>query len=172
MDRLLKVFATLGVGYLPILPGTVGTLLGIPLFWYLSCLKGPLYFLTVLAFTLFSWSVLIRALPLFRNQKKPQDPSCVVIDEVVGFLWAAGILEFIGLWSPRDGTVSFLILAFVFFRIFDIIKPWPIRMIERKLPGALGVIMDDVAAGICAGFASILFCIVYPFVVYLIISFR
>jgi phosphatidylglycerophosphatase A len=69
------------------------------------------------------------------------DPQWIVIDEVVG-LWitlAAVPLSF--LWY---------VIGFGLFRFFDIVKPWPIRWVDRNVPGALGVMLDDVIAGLCA----------------------
>lgn len=171
MQFVIKALATgFGIGYLPALSGTVGTLLGIPLFLGLSHLNLPLYFLTVAVFTLFSVWVTDRALPLYHDAKKPGDPGHIVIDEVAGFLWTAGVLRFAAFWDPHEGTLSFLILAFAFFRFFDITKWWLVGRVERGMKGAVGVVMDDVVAGIFGAVAAILFCIIYPLAVYLFVS--
>ncbi|MFI5387586.1 MAG: phosphatidylglycerophosphatase A, partial [Fimbriimonadales bacterium] len=78
-----------------------------------------------------------------------KDPSPVVIDEVAGQLLAsAPTAMFLG---PR--RVTLLVISFALFRLFDIWKPWPIRRLE-KLPGGWGIMLDDVAAGILAGFLT------------------
>ena len=69
------------------------------------------------------------------------DPSPVVIDEVAG-QWLTLLV------APLD--LAWYALAFVLFRFFDILKPWPIGWLERRVPGALGVMLDDVAAALAA----------------------
>lgn len=171
MHFWIRILATGGVGFSPIMPGTLGTLLGIPLFLVLSDLPWYLFWLTVVAFTVFAVWVSEQALPTFAaGTKKKEDPSHIIIDEVAGFLWAAGILSHLGVWDPSEGRASFLAIAFFWFRFFDIVKWGPIGWAERKFKGGVGVVMDDVVAGIVAGFAGILFCIVYPFVIYLGLS--
>lgn len=168
MNRFFKLLATcFGLGYIPYVTGSVGTLGAIPIFFILSFLSGPIYFLTMLAFTTLVVWVSQLTLPLFQDPKKPQDPSHIVIDEVVGFLWALGIVRYTGFWDSKEGLLWLLLIPYVFFRLFDITKWGLVGWSERKWTGALGIVLDDVFAGIFAGLASILFCVLYPLVVYL-----
>jgi len=123
----------LGVGYAPLAPGTAGSLFVLIV----------LYFIYPLSF----WIMFIILIVLFLlglyaagevEKDKGKDPSIVVIDEIVGM----GISV---IFLPRN-WVLFLI-AFFLFRIFDIVKPPPI-MRSQKVPGALGIMIDDVIAGI------------------------
>ncbi len=159
-----------GLGYTPILSGTLGTLLGVPIFWALARLNVGFYFLTLLAFTALSIFVSDRALSLslYKDNKKEGDPSQIVIDEVAGFLWAAGIVRYAGFWKPSEGFFWLVVIPFVFFRILDASKWWIVGRVERRYHGGIGIVLDDVAAGILAGFLSILFCIVYPLIATLI----
>jgi len=127
----------LGAGFFPVAPGTAGTLGGIPLAW-LSGMAWP-------------WLGLVLALLLFfpgwwaagvcERRFGRKDPPAVVIDEVVGLLVAlAGI---------APGWLE-LLLGFTLFRLFDILKPWPVRLVDRKVPGGLGIMLDDVIAGLFA----------------------
>lgn len=167
MSWVIKFLASgLGTGYAPYASGSIGTLVAIPLFLLFCSFSWPVYFLTLVAFTFFSIWVSHLALPLLQDPKKPGDPSSIVIDEIVGFLWALGILRFLGFWRPGEGLFWFLVIPYGFFRFFDISKWWLVGWAEKKWLGALGVVLDDVFAGIYAGFASILFCILYPLVVY------
>lgn len=68
-----------------------------------------------------------------------KDAPCIVIDEVVGLLWTM-------LYVPA--TILAVIIGFILFRFFDILKPFPVRLLEDKLPGGYGVVGDDVMAGI------------------------
>lgn len=170
-SSFLKVLATgFGLGYSPIFPGTLGSLLGIPLFFLFANFSLPLYFLSVVAFTFLTVWIVDQALPTIKDEKRQKDPRSVVLDEVAGYLWSAGLLKYLGFWSPEQGLLSFLLLSFLFFRLFDIVKWWPIGWVEKRCPGAWGIVLDDIAAGILAGLFSILFCIVYPLVVHFFVS--
>lgn len=126
----------LGLGYSPIVSGTVGSLGGIVLFWFLHLLPWPLYLVTVAAlFFLGLWAA-DRAEKVFQEK----DSGFVVIDEIVGFLISAFLLP----WS-----LGWMIAAFLLFRIFDILKPFPWRRAE-SLPGGLGIMLDDAGVGIYA----------------------
>lgn len=123
-----------GLGYSPIISGTVGTLGGIILFWIFHRLPWPLYLATLIAFSFLGiWSA-DRAERVF--QKK--DSGYIVIDEIVGFLVAVFLIP----WKW-----PLVVMAFFLFRVMDILKPFPLRSAE-KLPGGLGVMLDDIGAGI------------------------
>ena len=141
MRRLTILLATWwGVGYCPLAPGTVGTLAAIPLFLILSLLPLWLYlcFLFVLAL-LACWAA-GRAETIFGDQ----DHQAIVIDEVVGFLVVMIALPL---------TWHSLLAGFILFRAFDVIKPPPIRFLERKVQGGYGVVLDDVFAALYAHIA-------------------
>lgn len=134
--------ATLGpVGYLPA-PGTCGSLVAIFLLGLMR--KAALVygfsslFLTAGGMLIAFW--VIRGALLVTRQK---DPQCIVIDEVIGFFIAMYALPF---------TFVSLALAFIFFRFFDIEKPLGIKLLE-ELPGAWGILADDVSAGLLASFS-------------------
>ncbi len=113
----------------------MGTLVSIPLYLLLTTSTWPTYFFLLLLLT-GTAIYLSRAAEILYAAK---DPPCIVIDEVVGFLWTM-------LWVPP--TLPGIILGFIFFRLFDILKPFPIRALQDKLPGGYGVVGDDVMAGI------------------------
>ncbi len=160
---MIRILATgFGTGYTPYISGTAGTLVGIPIFYFLSRLNGGLYLLITVGLTLFAIWISNLALPLYTDPQKKTDPKQIVIDEVVGFLWTAGILRYAAFWDPKEGLLSLLIISFGLFRLFDVTKPGPVGWAERKFSKGLGIVMDDVVAGILAGVAGILFCILYP----------
>jgi len=135
-DKITIFLATGGlIGFSPVAPGTFGSLAAVPLCWLLSLLgvkAGGL----VLAL-LIGWSVLIaHATEQIEGEK---DPKQVVIDEICGMAVTLFALPF---------TPITVICGFALFRLFDIVKPFPIRWLERKLPGGVGVVMDDLAAGL------------------------
>ena len=128
----------LGSGRLPGWPGTWGSLASLPLAWLIAGWLGPagLAGAAMLAFLAGCW-----ASGVYIAAGDDPDPSPVVIDEVAG-QWLTLLL------APRE--IAWYALAFVLFRFFDILKPWPIGWLERRVPGALGVMLDDVAAALAA----------------------
>jgi phosphatidylglycerophosphatase A len=137
-NNLIKLFATgFGSGYSPVVSGTAGTVIGIPLYFALSHFSGVAYLCVTILFTIFSIFVADRAEKLF--QKK--DDGRIVIDEIAGFLWTMGFV------SPSLPHIG---LGFVLFRLFDIFKPYPAGYFQDRLPGGYGIVMDDVAAGVYA----------------------
>lgn len=113
----------------------MGTLAGIPLYLLMAAFSWPAYFFTLLILT----GVAIYLSQTAEKLYAAHDPPCVVIDEMVGFLWTM-------FYVPP--TLTGIILGFIFFRFFDILKPFPVRTLQDKLPGGYGVVGDDVMAGI------------------------
>ena len=144
-DRLALVIATgLGIGYFPVAPGTVGSLLGVALLLGLSWfeLKGEPRLLFHLVVVAVISIVGIWAASRAEIHFKRKDPPQVVIDEVVGQLLTFGLIF-------RNPRLVLLILGFILFRVFDIWKPFPIRKLEGA-PLGFGIVLDDLAAGFYA----------------------
>ncbi|NKB46070.1 MAG: phosphatidylglycerophosphatase A [Alphaproteobacteria bacterium] len=132
----LTILSWFGSGYSPKAPGTAGSLAALPFAWAIASVWGPqsLVLASLIAFGI-GWAA-ANASP-----EAQKDPGWVVIDEVSG-QWLT--LAFV----PPD--VLLYAIGFIAFRIFDIFKPWPIRTLEQKVPGALGVMVDDIAAAVYA----------------------
>ena len=122
-------------GYLPLAPGTFGTLWGIPIFFWVSHYPSEVQAGLLVFFILAAVFLAGRA----ARAGGQKDPSWVVIDEIAGYLASTCWLPFT--WFTVLG-------AFFIFRILDIFKPFPIRKIDRELPGGWGIVLDDVLAGI------------------------
>jgi len=137
MNRFLLLLATgFGAGFSPVIPGTAGTLLAIPIYLFLSRISSPVYEITLLAFFFLSVYVSEKA----QQHWGKKDDRRIVIAEITGFFITM-------LWMP---TTPFTIISgFVLFRIFDIVKPFPIRRLE-DVNGGYGVVLDDVLAGVYA----------------------
>ena len=131
-----------GVGYLPFAPGTWGSLLALPLAWLLLSQWTP-YILFIVAFVLFLAGMLASAIHQKRNED--EDPSYIVIDELVGQLFILSIV-------PLDWGYFFI--AFLLFRIFDIYKPWPISWADKTIRNGFGIMFDDILA---AGYTAAIF---------------
>ncbi len=134
LDTILKNLATLGpAGYCPFAPGTVGTAVT-AILCLLFATKASVLFITPLLFVMGTIAS-DRAEGIFEEK----DSSHIVIDEAAGFLVTIAF---------HPVTPLIVLISFLLFRFFDILKPPPIRAIERTLPGGLGVMVDDIIAGI------------------------
>jgi phosphatidylglycerophosphatase A len=150
MNRFFLLIATgFGVGYSPIAPGTLGTLVAIPIYYFLSEIHSPLYEITLVGFFFLSVWITENAERFFGKK----DDQRIVIDEIMGFLITM-------LWVPK--TLPFITMGFFLFRFFDILKPFPIRRMEKKLKGGFGVVLDDVMAGVYANIILHLIVRFYP----------
>jgi phosphatidylglycerophosphatase A len=137
-DRwVLMGTSVLGLGYLPVAPGTWGTLGALPLYWLLSGTSVGIAVAATAALTAAAVALSGRAEAIYGGH----DVQHIVIDEVVGLLWAVVAVP----WRLPQ-----IVAAFVLFRLLDALKPWPIRVIDRQVGGGLGVVLDDVAAGMVA----------------------
>jgi phosphatidylglycerophosphatase A len=141
-DRLIKLFATgFGVGYSPVAPGMMGSIVGVAFWWGLNQVHHSwLRWLLVVVAIVFAVWCAGAASEIMRHP----DPSSVVIDEIV-----AVPLVMIGL-----GTQAWhVVLGFVMFRIFDVWKPSPIREAEH-FSGGIGIVLDDLLAAAYACVAT------------------
>ena len=126
-----------GSGLAPRAPGTAGTLAAVPLYLALSPLPLWLYLAVVaVMFVAGVWLCGVAA----RELGVPDHPG-IVWDEIVGFLACMAFVPLHWAWVAA---------GFVLFRLFDILKPWPIRALERKVPGGLGIMLDDLLAAVYA----------------------
>ncbi|MGE3545176.1 MAG: phosphatidylglycerophosphatase A [Kofleriaceae bacterium] len=137
MNAVAKAVATaLGAVYSPIAPGTCGTVVAIPLVWATSSLSVLQYIGVVMVLTV----VAIWASDRADRAWGTKDNQRIVIDEVAGY--AVTMVP-----VARDAWPE-LLVGFVVFRLFDIVKPPPVRWLERTLPGGFGVVLDDIGAGV------------------------
>lgn len=141
-DLLKKMFITgLFTGYSPVMPGTCGTFIGVGIFLLVFPYPFILYILMVLFF-LFG----VKFSDWGEQYFKKKDSSKIVIDEIVGFFISVSSLPLI--FSMHDHDFWYMIIiGFVLFRFFDIVKPFYIKRLQ-KIPGGLGVMIDDVLAGV------------------------
>ena len=139
MNRAAQLISTMcGVGYTGYAPGTIASLVSLPLAWLIAFGWGRFALLaaSILALASGGW-----ASELYARQAEKSDPKECVIDELAG-QWIACA------FAPI--SIPAYILAFILFRIFDITKLWPVSRAER-LHGGLGIMADDVVAALMAG---------------------
>jgi phosphatidylglycerophosphatase A len=136
MNRLAVLVASFGyVGFFPIAPGTAGSAAALALFAFLRWVNMPAFEIgmIVAVFGIGVWAAGQTEIALGRK-----DPGIVVIDEVAGMLITLALLPV---------SIPGVILGFLLFRLFDVVKPWPAAQVEH-LHGGLGIMLDDVFAGI------------------------
>lgn len=133
-----------GLGLLPLAPGTWGTLGAAVLAaaLLLGTTAGAVWLEVCVAITVAASIVTVALTPAVERESG-KDPQVVVTDEVAGYFTTLALVA-----SPQP---EHLVAAFFVFRLFDIVKPWPGRMLEQ-LPGGWGVLLDDVMAGIYGAF--------------------
>lgn len=142
-DPALLLATWFGAGCLPKAPGTWGSLAALPLAWLLWLGGGrPLLAVAAGAVFFVGWWAAERTVATLGIH----DPGSVVVDEVVG-QWLVLIA------APPD--LLAWTIGFVLFRLFDIVKPWPVSWADRRVGGGLGIMLDDVLAG-CYGLAAML----------------
>ncbi|MGC8917000.1 MAG: phosphatidylglycerophosphatase A family protein [Thermoanaerobaculum sp.] len=142
MRFLARILATVGLlGELVPAPGTfVGSLAGVLVFLWLP--RGWEGVAAGVALTLVAPAVCGRE----ARRRGETDPSSVVLDEVVGQWWALQVMA----WAGVPARALWVFLGFALFRVADVVKPPPVRQAER-LPGGLGIVADDLVAGVLAG---------------------
>lgn len=126
-----------GTGLSPVMPGTMGTLAAIPLYWLIQGLSPVWYLLILLlGFIAGIWICNVATRAIGRH-----DHGAIVWDEIIGY----GITMF-----AAPAGLGWIVAGFVLFRFFDIIKPWPISWFDRRVHGGFGIMLDDVIAGVFA----------------------
>ncbi len=145
MRTVILFVASAGfAGYSPLASGTVGSIVAVPIFWAFAHLQTASLLLYLAAFAL---AVLGACWIAGKAEEilQEHDSHAIVIDEIAGFLAATLFL------APTWGHT---IVAFLFFRAFDIVKPFPAGTIDRQVSGGPGVVLDDVISGLYANIAT------------------
>ncbi|MFQ5791769.1 MAG: phosphatidylglycerophosphatase A [Acidobacteriota bacterium] len=137
------------VGYFPVAPGTAGSAAALLVDWGLRTVGSPVIHGVVLLVLAVGG---VHASGLAEKELAEKDPSVVVIDEVVGMLAALYLIPLSGLG---------ILAGFLLFRLLDIVKPFPCRQAE-KLPGGVGIVADDVIAGVYTNLLLRLACLLWP----------
>lgn len=150
-DWLSLAFSTLGVGYLPLAPGTWGSMVGVAVYvaaaWLSFEYQGLIGGLACFAIVAFLMTAL--CIVSFLASKRTaelmdgKDPQIVVVDEFAGQLLTFAFISFTLSWP-------LILTGFILFRVFDIWKPYPIKHFE-EIPDGIGIVADDLVAGVYAG---------------------
>ncbi len=127
-----------GSGLAPIVPGTVGTLAAIPLYWVLAQLPFLFYLLAIVIAAIVGVTICQKT----SDDMKVHDHGSIVWDECVGFWITMAIAPTIS-WQ-------WILAGFILFRFFDMLKPWPISWLDKHVSGGFGIMLDDIVAGFMA----------------------
>ena len=143
-DPVLFLAFGFGSGLAKKAPGTLGTLAAVPVYWLFAQTNIFVYSLLTVAVTITGiWICGIAAEKLGEH-----DFGGIVWDEIAGYLITMWLVPF---------TWQAMVIGFLLFRVFDIIKPWPIKWVDQRVGGGFGIMLDDVLAGVFAGILALLF---------------
>ncbi|MFA6051616.1 MAG: phosphatidylglycerophosphatase A [Methylobacter sp.] len=143
-DPILFLAFGFGSGLAKKAPGTLGTLAAVPVYWALVQTGIVAYSLLTVAVTI----VGIWICGLAAEKLGEHDFGGIVWDEIAGYLITMWLVPFS--WQA-------MVAGFLLFRVFDVIKPWPIKWVDQRVEGGFGIMLDDVLAGVFAGFLLLLF---------------
>ena len=166
IDKIgLSLLTMFGIGYFKYAPGTAASFITCLIYYILwlsdfSLHSNKIYLVFFLIIILFYSIIIIDKLShLF----KKKDPREIVVDEFVGqsiplmsFIFSAN--TFVPIEEKTDNLIIFILLSFVLFRLFDIVKPFPINIVDKKMKNGVGVMLDDIIAGI---YSTIVIYIIY-----------
>ena len=136
-DPIMVLALGFGSGLVPKAPGTAGTLLAVPLCLALQNLSLMMYGIVTIMVTVVGVYVCSYSIAKLGEHDHP----AIVIDEIAGYL--------ITMFAVPKGW-EWLLAGFVLFRIFDVLKPWPISWLDKNVKGGLGIMLDDVIAGLAS----------------------
>ncbi len=128
-----------GAGLAPVAPGTLGTLLAFPVYFLIVGLPAWAYLAVVAAL----FAVGTAAAGYTSAALGAHDHRAIVIDEIAGMLLGLFYLP-----AHLPGDCAWLVLAFLLFRVLDVLKPWPIDWVDRHVTGGFGIMLDDLLAGL------------------------
>ncbi|MBY8231023.1 phosphatidylglycerophosphatase A [Vibrio fluvialis] len=135
-----------GSGLSPVVPGTMGTLASVPFYLLLAQLPLTLYIVVVLAASLIG----IKICQVTSDDMQVHDHGSIVWDEFAGF-WITMLI--VPVLQLPVFEWKWLLAGFVLFRFFDMVKPWPIGWLDKRVHGGLGIMLDDLVAGVMSALA-------------------
>ncbi|AVH32303.1 phosphatidylglycerophosphatase A [Vibrio fluvialis] len=135
-----------GSGLSPVVPGTMGTLASVPFYLLLAQLPLTLYIVVVIAASLIG----IKICQVTSDDMQVHDHGSIVWDEFAGF-WITMLI--VPVLELPVFEWKWLLAGFVLFRFFDMVKPWPIGWLDKRVHGGLGIMLDDLVAGVMSALA-------------------
>ena len=151
----INILIMFGVGNIKYAPGTIASFITCMVYCYLFSQKAGIFL--ILFFYIFLIISSINLIDKFSNKFKKKDPKEIVIDEFIG--QSVPLLFFYMLTSFTEKDVFYFLafISFILFRFFDIFKPYPISLVDKKMKNGLGVVLDDILAGLFTLIVILLF---------------
>ena len=159
IDKIgLALLTMFGIGHIKYAPGTVASFVTCLIYYPLILIKINFIYLFIIFLILLIYSIIL--IDKLSHHFKEKDPKEIVIDEFIG---QSIPLIFMSEYIISSKNPLPIFLAFFLFRFFDILKPFPINIIDKKMKNGLGVMLDDIIAGIYTSIAILIFGYVYAF---------
>ena len=159
IDKIgLALLTLFGIGHIKYAPGTVASFVTCLIYYPLILIKINFIYLLIIFLILLIYSIII--IDKLSHHFKEKDPKEIVIDEFIG---QSIPLIFMSEYIISSKNPLLFFLAFFLFRFFDILKPFPINIINKKMKNGLGVVLDDIIAGIYTSITILIFGYVYAF---------
>ena len=159
IDKIGLVLLTLfGIGHIKYAPGTIASFVTCLIYYPLILIKINFIYLLIIFLILLIYSIIL--IDKLSHHFKEKDPKEIVIDEFIG---QSIPLIFMSEYIISSKNPLPIFLAFFLFRFFDILKPFPINIIDKKMKNGLGVVLDDIIAGIYTSITILIFGYVYAF---------
>jgi len=147
LSNIWHLLATgFGSGLSPVIPGTMGTLAAVPFYLLLVQAPLPLYLLLVVL----SCFIGVKICQITSDDMGVHDHGSIVWDEFAGF-WIT--MSIVPLLKLPVNEWKWLVAGFILFRFFDMVKPWPIGWLDKRVHGGLGIMLDDIVAGVMSAIA-------------------
>ena len=159
IDKIgLALLTMFGIGHIKYAPGTVASFVTCLIYYFLIPIKINFIYLLIIFLILLIYSIVL--IDKLSHHFKEKDPKEIVIDEFMG---QSVPLILMSEYIISSKNLLPIFLAFFLFRFFDILKPFPINIIDKKMKNGLGVMLDDIIAGIYTSITILTFCYVYAF---------
>ena len=159
IDKIgLALLTLFGIGHIKYAPGTVASFVTCLIYYPLILIKINFIYLLIIFLILLIYSIIL--IDKLSHHFKEKDPKEIVIDEFIG---QSIPLIFMSEYIISSKNPFLFFLAFFLFRFFDILKPFPINIIDKKMKNGLGVVLDDIIAGIYTSITILIFGYVYAF---------
>ena len=154
----LTLLTMFGIGHIKYAPGTAASFVTCLIYYPLILIKINFIYLLIIFLILLIYSIIL--IDKLSHHFKEKDPKEIVIDEFIG---QSIPLIFMSEYIISSKNPLLFFLAFFLFRFFDILKPFPINIIDKKMKNGLGVMLDDIIAGIYTSITILIFSYVYAF---------
>ena len=151
----INILIMFGIGNIKYAPGTIASFITCMFYCYLFSQKAGIFL--ILFFYIFLTISSINLIDKFSNKFKKKDPREIVIDEFIGQSVPLLFFYMVTSFTEKDIFYFFAYISFILFRFFDIFKPYPISLVDKKMKSGLGIVLDDILAGLFTLIVILLF---------------